>query len=142
MSVSLCKTDTSKARLNRISFITATVALAFLIPALVFHQGDGEDLGEYADTIAFAEKIAVLPKCAMAFGTYERTGTCTDDIHGIRVMKSERGLDFIDANKGGTWQVIASVDNYQVDGRPVRRIWELEPGSLMRVEQAFGEAVR
>jgi hypothetical protein len=125
-------------------FFATLVIAAEIIVGITYVTISAQDknLGEYADTITFAEKIATLPKCAMAFGMYERTGTCTDDIHGIRVMKSERGIDFIDANKGGNWEVIASVDNYQVNGRLVRRIWESEPGSFKRVEKAFGKAAR
>ncbi|MBY3151380.1 hypothetical protein HFO56_03130 [Rhizobium laguerreae] len=142
MSVPLSKPD--------VVVPTGHVMLAFVFLALVFALGltflvkfdHGENLGEFADTITFAEKIATLPDCEIAFHGYARKGECTDDIHGIRVMKSARGLDFIDVDSGRAWKVIASVDNFVVDGRLERRIWESAAGSLRRVEKALGEAVR
>jgi hypothetical protein len=142
MSVSLSKTELAvPVGQVLLAFVFLVLALAVGM-TILFRFDRGQDLGEFADTITFAEKIATLPDCEMAFKGYARSGTCSDDIHGIRIMKSARGLDFIDARSDGAWKVIASVDDYVVDGHPERRIWESESGSLKRVEEAFGRAVR
>ncbi|MCS4089318.1 hypothetical protein [Rhizobium sp. BK176] len=138
MSVSLSKYDDAPFSLAAWIFCIALV-LAFVV---VFFSmtAQKKDFGEFTDTITFAEKIATLPQCQIAFKDYSRSGTCTDNIHGIRVMKSDRGLDFLDVS--GEWEVIASVDNYSVDGRLERRVWESTPGTFERIEKAFGNAVR
>jgi hypothetical protein len=140
MSTSLPKTDyIFTVRQSLIGTLLIIFVLAVGITIITSDRG--ENLGDHAEIIAFAEKAVSIPTCEIAFGTYKRAGTCTDDVHGIRVMKSDRGLDFIDT-EGADWKVIASVDSYQIDGRPARRIWESSPGSLERVEKAFGDLVR